>query len=300
MRAFLLEVIAVKTTWNSRKRVVVDGEAFKAARVMFKSDDIAIRDAEYQRKELHGYGSQGWLAEKAGLSLRAISSLEGGKASVAVVDAVSNILKISGRQYILGYGEQATKVSASHSIDLRSTINGRVEGNEETYLNRPFVITLAPVNILIEDAFIEEAVLKSMHIRLSVGEAYSDIGKSMIIDLAWVYYVNLTSSAKTFLGDPEVVGDVRIKTNEIYTKSIMFRQESIPPTTWKKFCEYIIEFGSDESLDHSRLLLTLTLNFENFEKQVPILVSIPELKSLIENYYPKGCPYWIQPKALMP
>lgn len=290
----------MKTTWNSRKRVVVDGEAFKAARIMFKSDDEDTRDVEYQRRELHGYGSQGWLAEKAGLSLRIISSLEGGKASVAVVDAVSNILGIPGRQYILGYGEQATKVIASHSIDLRPAISGRTEGNEETYLNTPLLVTLVPVNILIEDAFIEEAVLKSMHIRLSVGEAYSDIGKSMIMDFVWIYYVNLTSSAKTFLGDPEVVGEVRIKTNEIYKKSIMFSQESISPTTWKKFCEYIIEFGSDESLDHSRLLLTLTLKFENFEKQVPILVSIQEIKSLIENYYPKGCPYWIQPKALMP
>lgn len=287
-------------TWNSRKRVTVDGEAFKAARIMFKGDDEATREAEYQRRELHGYGSQGWLAEKAGVSLRAISSLEGGKASVAIVDAVSEALGIAGRKYIFGYGEQATRVSASRSIDFRPTINGRMEGNEEAYLNAPLLVTLAPINILIEDKFIDTAILKSMHLKLSIGEAYRDVGKDMTIDFVWCYHVSLTPAANTFLGDPEEVSEVMIHTNEYFKKSVMFRQEAIPPITWKRFCDYILDVGSDESMENSRVLLTLTLTFEGFEKQVPILASIPEVKSLIENYYPPGCPYWIQPKALMP
>lgn len=290
----------MSSTWSSRKRVVVDGKAFKAARIMFKSDDEVVRDAEYKRKELYGYGSQGWLAEKAGVSTRAISSLESGKASVAIVDKVSEALGISGRQYILGYGEQAIGVSASHSVDFRPAISGFFKGHEETYSNMPFLVTLAPVNIVIKDNFIDTTTLKSMHLRLSVGEAYSDIGKDMAIDFTWVYHVNLTTSAKTFLGDPEEVSEVSIRTNEIYNKSVMFRQDSVPPITWKKFCDYIVEIGSDESMGYSRVLLTLTLKFDYFEKQVPILVSVSEIKSLIENYYPIGCPYWLQPKALMP
>lgn len=296
----------MRSTWNSRTKVTVAGDAFKTARIMIKSSDEAVRDKENQKRDLHGYGSQGWLAKKVqeeiktNVSPRTISSLEGGKASLRVIDAVSKILGIQGRQYILGYGEQATKVSITHFVDFRPTINGRIDGNEEAYAQMPFLVTLDPINIKIEDEFIEKTTLKGMKLRLSVGETYASEGKDMIIDFVWLNNVNLTETAKTWLGDPEEVNEVTIKQGELYKQSVMFRQDSIPPVSWQTFCKYISEMGAKKDMEYPRILLTLTLNFEYFEKQISVLVSLPEIKSLVENFYPEGCPYWIQPKALMP
>lgn len=289
----------MKSTWNSRTRVAVDGEAFRSARIMFKSTDKYLEEKKDHKRGDFPIGSQEWLGVKAGVSPRVVTSLENGKASINVVDAVSHALGITnGRQYILGYGEQATKVSAKHLVDFRPTINGHLEGNEEAYTKVPFLITIDPINIQLKDQFIDEAVLNSMQLRLSVGEAYADMGKDLSIDFIWLNNVTLTEAAKTWLGDPEEVSEVTIKTGQPYKKSVMFRQDSSPPVTWESFCKYIREMGAKEDMEYPRILLSLTLKFEYFEKQIPVLISIAETKSLMENYYPEGCPYWIQPKAL--
>lgn len=269
----------MSSQWKSSKKVFVNGIAFKRARVATKSKEEKLKRGEY------GHGSQEWLAEQAKVSPRTINELETGKATLKTVDAVSKILDIKGRKYIRGYGEDFTTFRTNGVIDFRPSISGRSPGNETAYLNDMFLVTLDPVVITVDDHFIDTATLEYMRLKLSVG--------SMEIDFSWLYNVILTGQSKTWLGDERDVTEVAIQTQEPYTSSVMFRQDSLNTVSWKQFIDYIK--GSDEG----RILLTLTLVFEHFEKQGHIMVSVEELKGLFEKGFPEGYPYWIQPKALM-
>lgn len=265
--------------WRSSKTVTVDGSAFKQARRSFIGKDEDIRRGEY------GYGSQEWLAEQAKLSPRTVNSLETGKATVKTVDAVSRVLNIKGRKYIRGYGEETTTLRASGVIDFRPCINGRLTGNESVYLDEAFLITLLPLMIMIDDNFIDEVVLKNIKLKLSFG--------GLEIDFSWVYNVNLNSRATTWLGDEEEVSDVVIYTKKPYQNSIMFKQDSIYPISWGDFITHI------ERTDDVRILININLESEHFNKNDYVLISIEEVKNLLKISYPKGYPYWIEPKALM-
>jgi len=264
--------------WRSSKKVTVDGTAFKRARLKAKSQNNALQ-GEY------GDGSQEWLAEHARVSPRTVNSLETGEATLKTVDAVSKVLGIKGRELITGYGEDFTTVRASNVIDFRSSISGREPGNEKAYLDEAFLVTLLPVVVLVDDDFIDAALLKKMLLKLSVG--------NLEIDFEWIYKVTLNARAQTWLGDEEDVSEVLIRTREPYQESIMFRQTSLRPMSWKGFIEHLNE------TDDGRVLLTTILKFEHFEKQEHIIISMEEIKALLEHSYPPGYPYWIEPKALM-
>ena len=264
--------------WRSSKKVTVDGNAFKRARLAFKSQDEVLQGD-------YGHGSQEWLAEKARISPRTVNALETGQATLKTVDAVSRVLNIKGRNYIQGYGEDFTTLSANGVIDFRSSISGRVPGNEIAYLNEAFLVTLLPVVVLVDDDFIDIAKLKSMSLKLSVGE--------LDINFIWIYKVMLNGRAQTWLGDEEDVSDVLIRTREPYQESIMFRQTSLSPLSWKDFIDHVKE------TEDGRILLTVNLKFEHFNKQEHIIVSVEETKVLFEKSYPEGYPYWVEPKALM-
>ena len=120
--------MGVANKWRSSKKVTVDGIAFKRERLAFKSHDEVLQ-GEY------GHGSQEWLAEKAKISPRTVNALETGQATLKTVDAVSRVLDIKGRKYIQGYGEDFTSLRASGVVDFRSSISGRVPGNETAYLD---------------------------------------------------------------------------------------------------------------------------------------------------------------------
>ena len=109
----------------------------------------------------------------------------------------------------------------------------------------------------------------------------------------WIYKVILNGRAQTWLGDEEDVSDVLIRTREPYQESIMFRQTSLSPMSWKGFIDHLKE------TEDGRILLTVNLEFEHFNKQEHIIVSVEEIKVLFENSYPEGYPYWVEPKALM-
>ena len=46
------------------------------------------------------------------------------------------------------------------------------------------------------------------------------------------------------------------------------------------------------------MLLTVFLKFDLFEAEDKLLISIEEVKKLINKGYPCGKPYWMQPYAL--
>ncbi len=267
-------------TWRNLKQVKVDGTAFKRERLRFKNQDNTVNRGEY------GYGSQEWLAEQARISPRAISSLERGKASVKTVDAVSKVLGIQGREYIWGYGADFTTFRTAGVIDFRSSINGRLPENETTYQDAPFLLTLLPIAITVDDDFISTATLQKLRLKLSV--------RGMEIDFIWIYNVLLTSRSNTWLGDEKDVSEVVIPVRETYQSSVMFRQDSLNSISWRQFINHIGE------TDDARILLTLTLEFERFEKEGYILISTEEIKGLFKWAYPHGYPYWIEPNALMP
>lgn len=265
--------------WRSSKMVSVNGAAFKRARLAFRNQDESQLRGEY------GYGSQEWLAAEAGVSPRTVNELETGRATLKTVDAVSKVLTIKGRGYILGYGEDSTTFRATGVVDFRPIINGRVSGNETAYLDESFLVALLPIVITVDDDFIDTALLRHMRMHLSVG--------NMNINFSWIYNVLINSRSSTWLGDEEDVSEVVIHTGESYQKSVMFKQDSSDPHSWREFVDFIKE------TDEKRILLTLTLEFEHFEKKDHIMVSIEEMKSLFELAYPKGYPYWIEPNALM-
>jgi hypothetical protein len=265
--------------WSSSKKVIVNGVAFKRARLMFKSQDEELNRGEY------GEGSQEWLAEQARVSLRTVNELEAGRATLKTVDAISNILIIKGREFIQGYGADFTTFRATGAVDFRPTINGRVPGNEARYLESTFLVTIDPIVITVDDDFIDTAKLKGMELKLSVG--------SMEINFSSLYNVTLTSRAQTWLGDEEDVSEVSIFTREPFQQSVMFRQASLERVTWGEFITHL------NSTSDGRILLKLKLVFEHFEKTDHIMVAVEELKTLFEMANPKGAPYWVQPRALM-
>ena len=263
----------------------VDGTSFKHARLASKNKDEIKKD-EIKRGE-YGYGSQEWLAEQAKVSPRTVNELETGRATLKTIDAVSKVLAIKGRKYIKGYGEDFTTFRTTGVVDFRPGINGRQPGNETAYLNRPFLVTLDPVVIKVNDSFIDTATLLNMTLRLSVGD--------IEIDLSWLYNVSLTSCSGTWLGDEQDVSEIAISTNQPYQTSVMFNQDSLNSVSWKQFIDYI------KITNDGRILLTLTLSFEHFKKQGHIIVSVEEMKALfkLSSNFPQNCPYWIQPKAIM-
>ena len=105
--------------------------------------------------------------------------------------------------------------------------------------------------------------------------------------------MQLNSRAQTWLGDEEDVETVFIRTREPYQESVMFRQDSFATVSWKTFIDHV------KMTEESRILLTVTLYFKHFQKQDHVLVSVEEMKGLFDWAYPKGEPYWIEPKALM-
>jgi len=265
--------------WRSLQKISVDGSAFKRARLAFKNQ------AEEHLRGEYGHGSQEWLAEQARVSPRTINALETGQATLKTVDAVSNILTIKGREFIQGYGADFTSFRVTGAVDFRPIISGRLPGNEKAYLEVPFLITLIPIVLNVDDDFINTATLQHMYMTLSVGD--------MMLEFKWLYNVSLTSRATTWLGDEEEANETAIHTGEPYRKSIMFRQDSANPVSWKQFIDNI------DTTDDARILLTLTLVFEHFEKQGHIMVSVGELKGLLKSSYPPNQPFWVQPKAIM-
>lgn len=265
--------------WRSSKKVSVSGSAFKRARLATRNEDEDLKRGEY------GHGSQEWLAEQARVSTRTVNELEAGRATVKTVDAVSNVLAINGREYIQGYGEDFTTCRATGVVDFRPRISGRVPGNETAYLQAAFFVTLDPLVIIVDDDFTDTAKMQRMELNLTVGD--------MSIDFSWLYSVNLTNRATTWLGDEEDVREVDIITHEPHQKSYMFRQDSHKQISWEQFINHL------EATDDHRILLTVKIVFEHFERQDHILVAVEEMKSLFEVSYPKKYPYWVQPKALM-
>lgn len=271
--------VSMSAKWRSSKMVSVNGTSFKRARLAFKNQDESLQRGEY------GYGSQEWLAAQARVSPRTVNELETGKATLKTVDAVSKILNIQGREYILGYGEEFTTFRATGVIDFRSTINGRLPECEEAYLDEAFLVTILPMVITVEDDFIDTALLKHMQMHLSVGD--------LNIKFSWIYNVHLNSRAQTWLGDEEDVREVDIHTGESYQESVMFKQDSFDIVSWGEFIAFIKE------TNEKRILLSTTLEFEHFKKKENVVISVEEVKALFERGYPQGYPYWIEPNALM-
>lgn len=265
--------------WRSSKKVTVSGPAFKRARLATRNEDEDLKRGEY------GHGSQEWLAEQARVSTRTVNELEAGKATLKTVDAVSEILSINGREYIQGYGEDFTTCHATGVVDFRPRISGRLPDNETAYLQAAFFVALDPLVIVVDDDFTDSAKVKRMELNLSVGD--------MNIDFSWLYTVSLTSRSTTWLGDEEDVREVDILAHEPHQKSYMFRQNALRHISWEQFIDHI------GATDDHRILLTLKVVFEYFEKQDHILVSVEEMKGLFEVSYPPKYPYWLQPKALM-
>ncbi|MCK5902586.1 MAG: hypothetical protein KAG28_05500 [Cocleimonas sp.] len=270
----------MRNKWRSSKMMSVHGEAFKRARLACKSRELSdMKRGEY------GQGSQDWLAQQTRLSPRTVNELESGRATLKTVDAVSLILNIKGREYIQGYGEDFTTCRASGVVDFRAGLNGRIAGNETAYLTEPFLLTLDPLIIKVDDDFIDTVALQGILLTLSVGE--------MVLDFEWLYNVCLTDRSSTWLGDEEDISEVTIATRQPYQTAIMFKQDPFNSMSWEEFIVYI------KKVDDARILLTLNLAFSYFKKQTHIIVSVEELRRLFELSFPQGFPYWVQPKALM-
>lgn len=195
------------------------------------------------------------------------------------------MLGIQGRKYILGYGEDSTSFRVSGVIDFRPTINGRLAENATAYLEEPFLLSLLPIIVTVNDDFIDEVALNRMSIDLSVGD--------ITINFVWLYNVTLNSCAQTWLGDEMDVSTVMIKNGISYQETVMFKQKSFPPISWGDFINHV------KTTDDHRIILMLTLEFDYFKKTGYILISVEELKGLFAWSYPEGYPYWVEPNALM-
>lgn len=243
----------------------VNGEAFKSAR-------LKIRKNSPKRgvKGEPARGTQEWLAEKSGTSVRAIQYLEDGEASIATVDSVSSLLQLKGRELIIGYGEEYVSCRMNGVVDFRPA--DYPLDDESGFFKSPVMITVDPISIIFKSVDINRFYLEKMEMMVFFPDS--------TVNLTWIYNVSMTPNATGWLGVENEVRPFFIETSkgdEEVHNSIMFNSEEIPFLSWEDF------IFKTSNLKEPKLAIEVKIIFSNFEKIFPFYISTDYLKALIDE-----------------
>lgn len=259
----------------------VDGDAFRRSREEVRKNTSRNRGNAKQP----GVGTQEWLASKTGLSSRLIQRLEKGEASIETVDKVSSVLKLNGREFIHGYGENCVTLNASGYIDLRPSSNPKKFPEEFGYSS--LMLTIDPMFIGCSDDDFS-------HYRLKAITSYLSFDNN-IIEFEWAYKVSLVSGSRGWLPIEEELRSMEITTPSVMSIPIMFRQSSNIKLSWDQFISKV------EATSDNLMKIEVKLKFDNFHKILKIGLCI----ELLKNYITQGrllhnsqWPYRTQLKAM--
>ena len=289
----------------------VDGKAFKKAREQ-------IRKEHADEAPLLGeaaIGTQKWLAEKSILryeerdgkkiavhpTVKTIQNLENkGVASLPVIDALATVLRIRGREFIIGYGQETITCEASRVVDFRPLLD--MQAYPEEYAEKTFLITIDPLvinfhpNDDLDHAFLKEITL-SMCIDDVVVHYEWAYAAALLPETPWPGIVSMVSGIE--------LGKAQDGSNNLrLSSSIMFKQVGTESNNllWKHFIDLI------NTTEKGSISLEGILHFEYFEKKFKILISIEEIKFYIEKSKEKykkifdehglKYPRFFQPRAL--
>lgn len=234
----------------------VKGEAFKQARQELCKDHPRGTIGQ------PGEGSQEWLAEKTGLSVRVIQRLEKGEASITTVDQVSPFLKINGREFIEGFGKEFVIPSANGYIDLRPAVSPRSE--PDTFQQSIMMLSIDPLELECKaDEF------DSYFLREITGKLFCD---TINLELEWLYEVDISPKGNGWLPIIQCVKSLEIQTPYLFCQSIMFKQTSRQIVSWAEFVEKI------EASNENSLRLEIKFQFRNFYKLLNISLCIELLR----------------------
>lgn len=261
----------------------VDGAALIKARLRIRTEHPGRGESGKPAK-----GTQEWLAEQAGLSLRALQYLEQGEGSTESLKWVCTVLGIPAWEtLILNYGSEYVSCTAKRFIDFRPS--SYPPHYPDIFLNSSLQISLDPLSILVSQGKFESILLKEVRGKLcGLGEP---------IPLTWLAEVLLTPNGQGWLGWVREVEAMTLPANNTTVNiPIMFRQLAVPPVSWGDFV------SSVEKISASQLNLEVCLEFQNFTKEFTVYISTDLLKILFaegRKKYSSPYPYRAQLKTIV-
>lgn len=256
----------------------VDGVTLIKARLRIRTEHPGRGESGKPAK-----GTQEWLAEQAGLSLRALQYLEQGEGSAESLKWVCTVLGIPAWEtLILNYGSEYVSCTAKRFIDFRPS--SYPPHYPDIFLNSSLQISLDPLSILVSQGKFESILLKEVRGKLcGLGEP---------IPLTWLAEVLLTPNGQGWLGWVREVEAMTLPANNTTVNiPIMFRQLAVPPVSWGGFV------SSVEKTNTSQLNLEVCLDFQNFTKEFTVYISTDLLKILFaegRKKYSSPYPYRAQ------
>ena len=290
----------------------VDGKAFKKAREQ-------IRKEHADEAPLYGeaaIGTQKWLAEKSVLryeeingekipihpTVKTIQNLENkGVASLPVIDAVASVLRIRGREFIIGYGHETITCEAPRVVDFRPILDMQVYPEE--YDKQAFLITIDPLIICfnpnddLDHLFLKEITLSMCIDDISVDYLWTYYA-AILPETPWPGIVSMASGIE--LGQSQQgENTLRVVLSPMFKQVLAIDNEFL----WEDFIRKV------NKTEKNSISLEVTLHFEYFEKNFKVLISIEELRYYMEksrekyrelfNRYELTCPRFFQPRALI-
>lgn len=252
----------------------VDGKAFSSAR-----NKIRARHPGRGKLGSPAKGTQEWLSEEAGVSLRAIQQLEqSNEASPRTVKSVSRVLNIDHwEEYLLDYGLEYLSCTTKGFVDFRPEQNP--DQYPDTYMNSTLMLTIDPLSILAESGKFDSFFLKEVNATIS--------GLDRFIHCSWLAEVSLTPGMNGWLGWVKETEEMQIEAvDKPLNMSIMFKQDDVPHASWADFIELV------EKNQMSQFDIEVQLRFVRFDKNFKVHISTDLLKILFEKGREKYASAW--------
>lgn len=252
----------------------VNGAFFAEVRAGFKKSRGLKRRPSGAKINPHAVGTQKWLAQESGVSVKLIQQLEKKNTATArTIELVGNALGIDGFELILDSPVPMISCAIQNSLDIRPAESPF--DNESSFHTSPIMLALDPIEITNEDTKLKEVRLKGISAELT--------GTPRPIHFQWLYEVILTVSGKGWLGItndgllhsfviPNTQGEAPI------AKSIMLKPTGLPVTSWETFVTMI---ENDEC--NKTLKLSVTFNFNTFQKKVDVFLLRQTLRLLFSE-----------------
>lgn len=261
----------------------VDGVALIKARLRIRAEHPGRGKPGKPAK-----GTQEWLAEQAGISLRALQYLEKGEGSAENLKWVCTVLNIPvWESLIFNQGSEYVDCTAQRFIDFRPSLYP--PHHPDSFLNSSLQVTLDPLSILVSKGKFDAILLKEVKGTLH--------GLPNPIPLTWLAEVLLTPNGQGWLGWVREVEAMTLPANNTTVNiPIMFRQLAVPPVSWGGFV------SSVEKTKTSQLNLEVCLDFQNFTKEFTVYISTDLLKILFADgrkKYSSPYPYRAQLKTIV-
>lgn len=269
----------------------VDGDFFRESREKIKiknvgEDRIRIKDSNGEISNTR-IGTQSWLANIAGVSVKSVKNLERGEASLVTLERVSKELDIENYEaYIPDYYKDDVVILADSHIDFRPEV---APGQDLQFINSVMVMTLDPLTITVNSEEKEPFLLTKVKARLT------GLGEEIIF--TWLAEVSLTNGAQGWLGLVAHLNELRLETNnETRYIPVMFKQEYPSRILWHDFVEKI------EKSEKGQFNVELEFEFAQFTKMIDIRVPIQTLQDMFKDSrikYESDWPYRAQLRTIV-